>query len=72
MDSIETHIAKDRAELEQARKQGDTAKEAHLSEELQHLETYQCNHPGEHKDPTSLELHCELNPDAPECLVYDD
>ena len=36
------------------------------------LESYQSHHPSDHKDPTALELHCDLNPDAPECRVYDD
>ena len=63
VESIETHIAKDREELAKAR---------HYATELEGLETYQSHHPGEHKDPTSLEVHCDLNPDAPECRVYDD
>ena len=72
MDSIEKHISRDRFEIEAARKNGDQAKEAHFSEELAQLETYQKNHPDDHHDPTALELHCDLNPDAPECRVYDD
>ena len=68
----DTHISKDRLEVEAARRNGDQAKEAHFSEELAQLETYQKNHPNDHHDPTALELHCDLNPDAPECRVYDD
>ena len=72
MESIEIHIAKDREELAKAEASGDQAKARHFSTELEELETYRSHHPGEHKDPTSLEVHCELNPDAPKCRVYDD
>ena len=65
--SIETHIAKDREELAKAQASGDEAKARHYATELEGLETYQSHHPGEHKDPTSLEVHCDLNPD---CLLY--
>ncbi|QNJ29189.1 CP12 polypeptide [Synechococcus sp. A15-24] len=44
----------------------------HYATELEGLETYRSHHPGDQKDPTSLEVHCDLNPDAPECRVYDD
>ena len=27
---------------------------------------------GDHHDPNALELFCEMHPDEPECLVYDD
>ena len=40
--------------------------------ELAALEAYAENHPEDHHDPTSLELYCDANPSAPECLVYDD
>ena len=72
VESIETHIAKDREELAKAEASGDEAKVRHYATELEGLETYLSRHPGEHKDPTSLEVHCDLNPDAPECRVYDD
>ncbi len=72
MESIENHISKDLADLEKAKRDGDAGKQAHLKEELERLKTYKRNHPNEHKDPSPLELHCEINPDAPECLVYDD
>ena len=42
----------------------------HLQTELEDLTQYKQNHPNEEKDPTSLELYCDLNPDAPECRVY--
>ena len=72
VESIETHIAKDREELAKAEASGDHAKARHYATELEGLETYRSHHPEEHKDPTSLEVHCDLNPDAPECRVYDD
>ena len=43
----------------------------HLEDEVDSLEKYQENHPGDTHDPTPLELFCNLNPDAPECLMYD-
>ena len=72
VESIETHIAKDREELAKAQASGDEAKARHYATELEGLEAYRSHHPEEHKDPTSLEVHCDLNPDAPECRVYDD
>tara|TARA_S200002703_G_C3744920_1_gene229180 strand:+ start:580 stop:792 length:213 start_codon:yes stop_codon:yes gene_type:complete len=44
----------------------------HIQEELTALETYNQNHPEDSHDPTSLELYCELNPDADECRIYED
>ena len=72
VDTIATHIAKDREELARAQASGDEAKARHYATELEGLETYRSHHPDDHKDPTSLEVHCDLNPDAPECRVYDD
>ena len=72
VESIEIHIAKGLEELAKAEASGDQAKARHYASELEGLETYRNHHPGEHKDPTSLEVHCDLNPDAPECRVYDD
>ena len=40
MDSIETHIAKDREELARAKASGDQAKARHYATELEGLETY--------------------------------
>jgi len=44
---------------------------------LEELEAYAENHKeeiaaGDHHDPSPLELYCDANPEAPECLVYDD
>ena len=72
MDSIESHIAKDQEELAKAKARGNSAKVRHYTTELKSLEAYQEHHPGEHKDPNALELHCDMNPAAPECRVYDD
>ena len=42
----------------------------HLQSELDDLEVYHQHHPQETKDPTSLELFCDLNPDDVQCRVY--
>ena len=44
----------------------------HLEDEVKGLEEYKTHHPEDKKDPTPMEVYCDLNPDAPECLVYDD
>jgi hypothetical protein len=72
MKSIDEHIAKDKADIEQARAEGDMGKLRHLEEELKGLEEYKEHHPEDNHDPTSLEVYCDLNPEAPECRVYDD
>ena len=51
VESIETHIAKDRKELAKAEASGDEAKARHYATELEGLETYRSHHPGERKDP---------------------
>ncbi|MFY8150268.1 MAG: Calvin cycle protein CP12 [Prochlorococcaceae cyanobacterium] len=72
MNTIDEHIQKDQSEIEAARASGDLAKLRHLEEELKDLKEYKEHHPDESKDPTSLEVYCDLNPEAPECRVYDD
>lgn len=72
MNTIDEHIQKDQSEIEAARASGDLAKLRHLEEELRDLKEYKEHHPDESKDPTSLEVYCDLNPEAPECRVYDD
>jgi hypothetical protein len=42
----------------------------HLTSELYELNAYRENHPNENKDPTALELFCNLNPDASECRIH--
>lgn len=58
MENIDSHLARLRTELNQAQQSGETARMNHLTQEL--------------KDPSPLEVYCDLNPQAPECLVYDD
>jgi len=70
MDSIEQHIEADREEL--ADPQLSPQRRRHIEGELEELEAYAERHPEDHHDPTSLELYCDNNPSAPECLVYDD
>ena len=72
MKSIDEHIEKDKAEIEAAKAAGDDGKVRHLEQELKGLEEYKSHHPEDSHDPTPLEVFCDLNPDAPECLVYDD
>ena len=72
MKTIDDHIQKDRVDIEEARAAGDLAKVRHLENELKGLEEYKEHHPEDSHDPTPLEVFCDLNPDAPECLVYDD
>ena len=72
MKSIDDHIQKDQTEIEAAKAAGDAAKVRHYTEELKSLEEYKEHHPEDSHDPTSPELHCEANPDADECRVYDD
>ncbi|AOV61706.1 carbon metabolic regulator [Synechococcus phage S-WAM2] len=70
MDSIEQHIEADKEEL--ANPQLSPQRRRHIEGELEELEAYAERHPEDHHDPSSLELYCDNNPSAPECLVYDD
>ena len=70
--SLDAHLASLRSDLEQARQSGNQAKANHLESELKDLEAYKAHNPQASKDPTPLEVYCDLNPQAPECLVYDD
>jgi hypothetical protein len=70
MDSIEQHIEADKEEL--ADPQLSPQRRRHIEGELEELEAYAERHPEDHHDPSSLELYCDNNPSAPECLVYDD
>jgi hypothetical protein len=72
MNTIDDHIQKDQQDIEAAKAAGDKAKVAHLEDELKDLLEYKQHHPEDSHDPTPLEVYCDLNPDAPECLVYDD
>ncbi|CAK6700774.1 hypothetical protein FQK07_13690 [Synechococcus sp. BSF8S] len=72
MTSIDEHIRKDQIEIETAKAVGNEAKVRHLEDELKSLEEYKSHHPEDDHDPNSLEVYCDLNPEAPECRVYDD
>jgi len=72
MNSIDEHIQQDQSEIKAARAAGDMGKVRHLEQELKELQEYKEHHPGDNHDPTPMEVFCDLNPDAPECLVYDD
>ena len=75
MKTIEEHIEKDKHLLEDPTIS--SAARRHYKEELHELEVYADHHhdeieAGDHHDPNALELFCEMHPDEPECLVYDD
>ena len=70
MENIEAHIKADKEILDNP--QTSPQARRHTEEELAALEAYAEKHPEDHHDPTSLELYCDANPSAPECLVYDD
>ena len=70
MESIEKHIEVDKEEL--SNPQLSPQRRRHIEGELEELEAYAERHPEDHHDPSSLELYCDNNPSAPECLVYDD
>ena len=72
MKTIDDHILEDLTELEAAKAAGDAAKLGHLTDELKSLEEYKAHHPEDNHDPSPLEVYCDLNPEAPECRVYDD
>jgi hypothetical protein len=70
MENIEQHINKDKEELSDPTIS--SQRRRHIEDELEQLEAYHERHPEDDHDPTSLELYCDANPSAPECLVYDD
>ena len=75
MKSIEDHIEKDKQILDDP--QANPAARRQAKEELHDLEEYAEHHKeeikaGDHHDPNALEIFCDLHPDEPECLVYDD
>ena len=75
MDTIEQHIKKDREIIEDPT--SNPAARRHAKVELEELQTSAEHHKdeieaGDHHDPNALELFCEMHPDEPECLVYDD
>ena len=75
MKTIEDHIQKDKDLITDPTIS--SAARRHYKEELHELEVYAEHHhdeieAGDHHDPNVLELFCEMHPDEPECLVYDD
>ena len=72
MNTIDEHIQKDQQDIEAAKAAGDMAKVRHLEDELKGLQEYKEHHPEDSHDPSPLEVYCDLNPEAPECRVYDD
>ena len=75
MESIEQHIKKDKDIIDDPT--SNPAALRHAKVELEELETYAEHHKdeieaGDHHDPNALELFCDMHPDEPECLVYDD
>ena len=69
MTSIKDHIKKDQDELNNP--MISSQRRRHIEDELDSLERYHNNHPENDHNPTTLELFCDSNPDAPECRVYD-
>jgi len=67
--SLQQHINNDKDELDNPNTNGQRRR--HLENELDALEQYQANHPDDDYDPTSLELYCDANPEAPECRIYE-
>ena len=75
MKSIEDHMEYDKKIIED--QQSNPAARRHAKEELHELEEYAEHHKeeieaGDHQAPNALELFCDMHPDEPECLVYDD
>lgn len=67
--TLQQHINDDRNELDNVTISAQRRR--HLESELNDLQIYQENHPEEIKDPSPLELFCDLNPDSPECRIHE-
>lgn len=67
--SLQQHINDDRDEIDNPIT--NSQRRRHLEDELDSLEKYQVNHPDTDHDPNPLELYCDLNPERPECKVYE-
>ena len=68
--TLQQHINDDRDELDNP--EINSQRRRHIEDELDALEQYQVNHPDEDRDPSPLELFCDMHPDALECRVYED
>jgi hypothetical protein len=69
MTTIKEHIKRDQEELNNP--MISSQRRRHIEDELDLLEKYHNNHPEDSRNPTTLELFCDTNPNAPECRVYD-
>ncbi len=70
MENIEAHIQKDKEILEDPTVSPQMRR--HIEDELKDLKAYQERHPENTHDPSSLELYCDSNPNAPECKIFED
>ena len=75
MKSIEDHIEYDKKIAHEP--QANPPARRHAKQEYNELEEYVEHHKeeieaGDHHDPNALELFCDMHPDEPECLIYDD
>ena len=68
--SIQQHINDDKDMLEKGTLSPQMRR--HITDELDHLEQYQANHPDDDHDPTSFEMFCDEYPEADECKIYED
>lgn len=70
MENIQSHIDKEKKILNDPTVSPQQRR--HSQSELDSLELYKESHPNDDHDPTPLELYCNENPDALECLIYED
>ena len=70
MENIEAHIKNDKQILDDPTISPQMRR--HTQQELTDLEAYAERHPEDHRDPSSLELFCDNNPEALECRIYED
>lgn len=70
MENIHQHIDQDKRILDDP--QTSPQARRHTEQELASLERYAKRHPDDNHDPSSLELYCDDNPDAPECRIFED
>lgn len=70
MENIDQHIQRDKQILDDPTVSPQMRR--HTQEELADLQAYKEHHPNDDHDPTSLELYCDMHPDALECRVYED
>lgn len=67
--TLQQHIQDNHNELDSS--DVNSQRRRHLETELESLEKYYENHPNQETNPTSLDLYCDSNPDAPECRIYE-